>query len=332
MATPPNVFQRLHKWASRQEENYCTEALSVLFEVLLVRDPVVGVRLVAKFTNDRIVLDPAQADAVTFVTQPQHQEGRPDLEIRTAEVLVLIEVKVEEDVRAGQLAGYRRLLDRKKTASRTLGILTRYPVTYHSPGDDADFEHRWHTVAVWLEKERARDEFSDPIARFLCEEFHSFLRAKGMALSQIDWQFAGGVRAMQHMIDMMLEAARSCRVEASPRAWIDCMGIALHKGRCWIGFYYSEPERLYFECYSGFDPGAAQEVGYEVEPSRYSKEVDGVKCVKKIDLSDESIYFFSRSKVGQLEYLIGLFRSFLEDVQRFSMHMPQSDCPTPQGQ
>jgi hypothetical protein len=229
------------------------------------------------------------------------------------------------------LAGYRRLLDRKSTAVRSLGVLSRYPIAYHAPGDDADFEHRWHTVAVWLEEELAREEFTDPIARFLCEEYHSFLRVKGMALAQIDWQFAGGVRAMQHMIDMMLEAARSCRVEASIHPFPDCMGIDLHKGRCWIGFYYSEPEKLYFECYSGFDSAAAQELGYEVEPSRYSKAVDGVKCVKKVDLSDENIYFFSRSKVGQLEYLIGLFRDYLGDVQKFSTHRPPADGLTPEG-
>jgi hypothetical protein len=324
MAAQPNVFLRLHKWATHQDENYCTEALAVLLETLLARQPEVGVRLVAKLTENKVVLDAAHADSITFVTQPQYKDGRPDLEIRAADTVVLIEVKVEEALRPGQLAGYRQLLARSGVTVRSLGVLTRYTVTYFVTGDDADFERRWHEVADWIEEETRSGSLTDPVSHHLCGEFLSFLRARGMALAQVDWQFAGGVRAMQHMIDMMLEAARSCGVTPTVHPFADSMGIDLFKGRCWIGFWYSEPENIYFECYSDFDAAIAKELGYEVVPSTYSKAVDKIKCAKIVDLSDERVYFFARSKVGQLEHLIGLFKGFLADVDRFSTLGPEA--------
>ena len=49
MASPANnLFLRLHKWASRQDENFLTESLAVVLEQLLVLAPAVGTRLVAR--------------------------------------------------------------------------------------------------------------------------------------------------------------------------------------------------------------------------------------------------------------------------------------------
>ena len=52
MASPSsNLFLRLHKWASRQDENFLTESLAVVLEQLLVLAPAVGTRLVSRLTE-----------------------------------------------------------------------------------------------------------------------------------------------------------------------------------------------------------------------------------------------------------------------------------------
>jgi hypothetical protein len=102
MSSPGNnLFLRLHKWASRQDENFLTESLAVVLEQLLVLAPAVGTRLVAGLTGDFIKLPPEDASAIELHTQVEAGQGRPDLEIRSPHRLVWIEVKAESELRAG---------------------------------------------------------------------------------------------------------------------------------------------------------------------------------------------------------------------------------------
>src|SRR5438093_13344680 len=97
MGSPPNnLFMRLHKWASRQNENFLTESLAVVLEQLLVLAPAVGTRLVAQLTGGFIEeLSAENASAIEIRTQVEAGKGRPDLEIRTVGRLVWIEVKAQ---------------------------------------------------------------------------------------------------------------------------------------------------------------------------------------------------------------------------------------------
>jgi len=84
MASPANnLFLRLHKWASRQDENFLTEALAVVLEQLLVLAPVIGVGLVRRLTGGFIDLPAEQASAIEIRTQVDAATGRPDLVIRS---------------------------------------------------------------------------------------------------------------------------------------------------------------------------------------------------------------------------------------------------------
>ena len=116
----PNLFLRLHKWAWRQDENFVTESLAVLLEQLLILAPDVGTRLVAKLTGGFIDVSPEGASTIEIRPQVETKEGRPDLEISAPLRLVWIEVKVESELRAGQLEGYRVLLARSRTSRRVL--------------------------------------------------------------------------------------------------------------------------------------------------------------------------------------------------------------------
>src|SRR5438067_10179666 len=100
MASPTNnLFLRLHKWASRQDENFLTESLAVVLEQLLVLAPAVGTRLIARLTGGFIELSAEDASAIEIHTQVETGEGRPDLEIRSPHWLAWIEVKAESELR-----------------------------------------------------------------------------------------------------------------------------------------------------------------------------------------------------------------------------------------
>src|SRR5437870_2836586 len=96
-----NLFLRLHKWATRQDENFCTEALAFVLQTLLDRHPVAGVRLLRLMTEDFLTVPPEAASLISIRPQADTTEGRPDLEIRYPGHHVLVEVKVESELREG---------------------------------------------------------------------------------------------------------------------------------------------------------------------------------------------------------------------------------------
>jgi hypothetical protein len=103
VSSGPNLFARLHKWAARQDENFLTKSLALVLEHLLILVPEVGVRMVSRLTGGFIEVTPDSASAIEIRTQVEAMQGRPDLEIRTSRRLVWIEVKVEAELRTGQL-------------------------------------------------------------------------------------------------------------------------------------------------------------------------------------------------------------------------------------
>src|SRR5208283_4724546 len=106
MAAPANnLFLRLHKWASRQSENFLTESLAVVLEQLLILAPEVGTRLIRQLTGSFLNVAPEDASLIVLQTQVEAGQGKPDLEIRAPHRLVWIEVKAESSLRTGQLEG-----------------------------------------------------------------------------------------------------------------------------------------------------------------------------------------------------------------------------------
>ncbi len=168
MASPVNnLFQRLHKWAWRQDENFTTESLAVLLEQLLVLAPAVGVNLVCRLTGGFIDVPHEDASTIELHTEVEAVTGRPDLEIRTPHRLAWIEVKVESELRTGQLAGYRVLLGESGVAQTWLVLLTRYPEVFKPEDTKPDSQVRWFELADWLETELPAVEATSEVAGFL---------------------------------------------------------------------------------------------------------------------------------------------------------------------
>lgn len=314
MPSGPNLFARLHKWAARQDENFLTESLAVVLEQLLILASEAGVRLVSRLTDGFLDLVPGDASAIEIHTQVETGSGRPDLEIGTPDRLVWVEVKVESELRAGQLEGYRVLLRNSGVEQTRLVLLTRYPEVFRAEDTRPDLEVRWFEFADWLESELPAIESAGEVAAFLARQFLDFLKERKMNLAQVSWQMPEGFRALANLFDMLFETAAACKVSAKKAVgWEPSwnIGINLDGRKYWVGVNSAEPDTLWFGTYRcRIDPEAAARLG--VGEIAEDNSVPGAyRWWRGIELNSESVHFFSRSKVGQMRWLMGFLSECL---------------------
>jgi hypothetical protein len=326
MATPgPNLFHRLHKWAHRQDENFLTESLAVVLEHLLALAPAVGTRLIAKLTSGFIDVQPEDASVIELQTQVEVVAGRPDLEIRVPHKLAWIEVKAESELRKGQLEGYRVLLAQAGVAQTQLGLLTRYPEAF-DPGDELpDVQLRWFEVADWFEDELPATDEAGEVAGFLVRQFLSFLETRSMTLAQVGRDMPDGLRAMSNLMNMLFEAAMSCKVPVKKSPGWEYLGVYLDGKKYWVGVRFAEPEKLWFSTCCRINPESAAKLGVG-EMSKESWIPGQHQWNLGAELDSEEIHFYSRSKVSQMQWLESFLRDCLEKAR--SIETPdQSPIP-----
>lgn len=286
----PNVFGRLHRWATRQDENFLTKSLAVLLEHLLILAPGVGTRLISRLTGGFIEVAPVDASTIGIRSQVEAERGRLDLEIRVPHRLVWIEVKAESELRVGQLEGYRVLLGESGYKQTRLVLLTRYPETFAAGAGDPVVQIRWFQVADWLECELAALKETGEIAAFLSGQFLEFLRTRGMTLTQVGKYMPEGLRALSNLLNMLFEAAMACKVPVKKSHTWDTMGITLDGLKYWAGVRFTDPEKLWFGTYSGcrIDPAAAAQHGLSEELVKENWAPDG--CTGSIWMPKMSIF------------------------------------------
>lgn len=141
-----NLLVRLLKWAKRQEENFLTESLAHLLELLRSEKSQIGCDLLSLLTGGIYQPDIVDLNSLEIVTQVVESLGRPDLVIRTAEHLIYVEVKKEAKVREAQLLAYRTQLRSYTELKTGLVLLTRYPLL-SSVKSLVDKHLRWFEIA-----------------------------------------------------------------------------------------------------------------------------------------------------------------------------------------
>lgn len=310
-----NLFVRLHKWASRQDENFLTESLALVLEHLLALAPAVGTRLVARLTGGFLDLPATDAGSVELQTQIVLSHGRPDLEIRSPHRLVWIEVKAEADLRAGQLEGYREFLRTCGVEKTKLVLLTRYAEVFGPEVERPDLEVRWFEVADWLENDFAAVEAAGEVPAFLVRQFLDFLGARGMTLTQVGKYMPEGLRALANLMNMLTEAAGACKTSPVKKAasWRS-IGLNLDGMKYWVGVLFSEPDKLWFCTRCRIDPELASRLGVG-ELSQESWAAGQFCWWRGIELDSEAVHFFSRSKVSQMQLLEEFLRECLTQAR-----------------
>jgi hypothetical protein len=333
MALPANnLFLRLHKWAHRQDKNFCTEALALVLQHLLDRQPDVGVQMIKLLTKDLLCVPSNDAGKVELRTQVITKEGRPDIVIRWTQHLVVVEVKVGSDLHQGQLPDYQLFLRNSGLAKTGFVLLTRYPPTVSKRDKESIHLIRWHEVANGIDKELRGEGIVDPVTRYLCEQFVEFLGARGMNLTQVGKYLPEGLRALGSLLNMLKEAAAACKVSAAMTGAVglEYIGLSIESPRYWIGVYYASPEKLWFGSKTRIGPEAASKLGV-CEPGQENGIEDGYYW-QSAELDSEPIHFFARTKVGQIEWL----EKFLRECLTMARSIETPDQPPipdePEGQ
>src|ERR1022692_2861743 len=200
-----NLLVRLHKWAFRQDENFLTVTFAYPLEYLAENEAEAAAEIVSRITGGIIILSPQHMRVLEERTQISGEEVIPDIELRTGQHFVIIEVKSQAKASEDQLRRYRRLLDQSPVASKGLVLLTRYPVSVVG----ADHYMRWYQIAEWIGLESSRYRFK-ATSEFLVNQFLGFLKARNMTMGQITWELPIGVRSLRTLTDMLYEAAAAC--------------------------------------------------------------------------------------------------------------------------
>jgi hypothetical protein len=172
VTTHNNLLTGLNRWAERQEENFISEAFVHLLKHLIAHEPNAAAQLIRWLTNERLNLSAPSMPCVKISTQVHTPEGRPDIEIRTSDHLVYIEVKINSDFEIDQLARYRRHLLSSSPGTTTLVTITRFPIEV-DPGCAPDISRRWHEIAALLKEPPFYN--IDGVSGYVLQQFVEFL-------------------------------------------------------------------------------------------------------------------------------------------------------------
>ena len=130
-----------------------------------------------------------------------------------------------------------------------------------------------------------------------------------MTLTQVGKFIPEGLRALSNLMNMLFEAAVACKFTPKKKGGWDYMALALEDGKYVVAIDYKEPEKLWFGTKAKIDSKAAAELG-EGEPESAWKQGQ-FSWWRGIELDSESVHFYSRSKVSQMQWLESFIRESL---------------------
>jgi hypothetical protein len=279
-----NVFSCLATHRSAIDEDYLTEALVFVANLLLERAPSAGIGLLNLLcgqtgTQPRF----GSPDTVLIATQPVTELGTPDIEIRGPDTLAYVEVKHDSPLSPGQLERYKAQLDRSGYPNTRLVLLARSRYTaFDTSLSPADYHSvYWYEVYNWLSRVQAQDDISQYFVRSLM----SFLEGKRMSVQKVTWEYIQGIPAMLNLTDMMERAMAAAMpgLKFTRTAGWNWRGFYLPND-CWWGVRFADPLLIVFENNKGEHP------------------------TYKVDLDLKDNHFFSLNKDEQLDCLVQFLR------------------------
>jgi hypothetical protein len=121
---------------------------------------------------------------------------------------------------------------------------------------------------------------------------------------------------------MLFEAASACKVPVRKTHGWDFIGLNLDGLKYWVGVYFSNPEKLWFNTCCRIDPEAAAKLGVgELDEASW---VPGrSRWLRSVELDSEDVHFFSRTKVSQMQWL----EEFLRDCLAKARSIETPDQP-----
>jgi hypothetical protein len=274
------LFSSLNKYANAQEENFLSESLVFLLNLILEQDIEIGIQLLNNICGTVEGSWFLYQDQINIYTQQTIVEGRPDIIITDGnEGIVFIEVKHDACLGEIQLERYFAHLENSDYQNKQLVLLTRSRSSIQETTISKEQFHHicWYQIAGWLSDIKTLNE----VIQFMIENFLYFLKEKEMSMEKVTWEFIQGVPAMVNLANMLGTAISEAYPERNMKrsAGANWNGYYLDDDY-FIGFRYDMPLVLVFENNKGTRPSV------------------------KYDLFLEKAHYFSLSAGEQLETLI----------------------------
>jgi len=286
-----NLLISLHKWSSRQDENFITEVLVYLLNFYLRHENDSSISIIKRITNGQLSLTANELSTLLITTQARTHKGIPDIRIENNFFLSFIEVKVDSDFGSNQLSRYKSILNASNKQTELI-TLTRYDHEQHGADISPDYAIRWHEISDWLRQL----QLTNNISKFLTKEYIQLLEQRGLAMNQVNWQLTEGVIALRNVVDMLGEAIAACNVQIHMKsgAW-QWMGYYIEEKRLFAGVYYDNPGQIVINTEVGLNDA----IPIEPDIGRYQNGV----WLNILELGSEDVHFFSRTKASQLACL-----------------------------
>ena len=317
----------LHKLARRQDENFLTEIFVFLLNYYVQNEPESAIWLIKLITDKE--LDLSENDLQVLSVEAQHHTpiGIPDIKIETPNFICFIEVKVDADFDSNQLSTYKGYLQKKYKKKSMLITLTKNTCEEHKADIVPDFGFRWRQLSDWLDNlmpnvksgGRGFPSFKKEVSVFIAQQYIQLLKNKGVAMEKINWQLVEGLREFRNILDMIREAIGPNRVKAGMSVGQERAGYYEKNKKFFVGIYMNQPEEMVFitqevEFCDNEPEQKATAIGIGI--SEYGSSGKWRYWKNTIDLTSEDVYFFSRSKTSQLEYLVDFINKSLDFVDK----------------
>ncbi len=302
--TENNLLLNLFYGTWKKDENFHTEALVHLVRHLLQHEPVAAVNILKAITGGVLNLASQDTTSISINTQVTTSGGfRPDIEIKTAEHLIYVEVKVESRLHDSQLEEYRKALLESRLSKTCLAFLTKYPFDLEKSGEKPDITIRWYQIAEWLEFELEQKTIQQSLSIYITEQFLGFLNQRGLMVERVSKELIPGLQSLLNLVVMLEESLRLIRASSIKFdiqwEWVGYR-FKFDSQQYWIGLRYDRPNILFVEI-DEIAPAIYEQLnlGYVY----YEEEYEDWCWIHELDLSSEESMFFELSKSAQLQYI-----------------------------
>ncbi len=220
-----NLFVALHKWASKQDENFFTDAFAYLLRYLCSESPDIAVRILSRLTNCRLHVTGDNVKSAEIITQEtsDYDWKRPDVRIRAGNQLVYVEVKSNRTPTGNSWKTIGRGLT--ENGKRKVACKRRWYCLRRTARVCPAMKKSWWTTNVVGLILRSGSETRlglagqelPEVGRFLIEQFVGFLKAERLYDGESDVRHS--CRELESFMNLlkMIEEAISNRRDSEKR-------------------------------------------------------------------------------------------------------------------
>jgi hypothetical protein len=289
-----NLFKDLSRHLSERHEDFLTNSFVYLLNYLLDNEKPLGIALLNFICvkNSEFVF--SEGEEVVITTQKSTSEGTPDIEIKSIDKCIYVEVKHDSGLGIKQIERYRKALGNERMPVKKIVLLTKFSLDFEESKEEGapDKHIRWYQIHRYLEELKPRGE----VGKFLINQFIGFLEGKQMAIQRVGWEYTNGIRAFLNLVNMIGIAIEDLGIKIYQKtAGWEWRGYYLEGRDEFCGVYFEEPDSIYL-----FSFGLLSYKPQEKDFRFPFYEDDGGTY---FELALEDAHFFALQKDEQLDFL-----------------------------